>query len=310
MKQSLSALILLSFLFTLQIFADSKQDDKVELIISDPKKKPEGSWGKEADEVDAFQDIKIIDDLSEENTIARMEEARNHFNTSLASYKSSEKLIKDKKEARENEIRPQDKYEWQVKAREMEYEREYKRISLEGRKNSVMELVKGMTAMDKIENPNAVTSQVYIDLKASIYREYIKHQLRMKNYNQAMDMIEQYLNLGDSFKRESEPHKLLAICYEFNERQASKYKKEYIARKFRRKKNQELLLYSELAYGKDSNQYKRIVTRIGPIDGPDEDELLNPNSSVISNTSTAPSSMTPPPSEKKENSEEKDVTPK
>jgi len=265
--------LLLTNIFLSPIFSDTKSDDKVELIISDPKKKPDGSWGKEADEVEAFQDIKIIDDLSEENTIARMEEAKNHFNTSLAIYKASEKLIKDKRESASKESKPQDKYDWQKKTREIDQDRESKRISLEGRKNSVMELVKGMTALDKIENPEAVTSQVYIDIKASIYREYIKHQLRMKNYNQAMDMIEQYISLGDSYKKESEPHKLLAVCYEFNERQAAKYKKESIARKFKRKKNQELLLYSEIAYGKDSAQYKKIQKRIGPIDGPDEDEL-------------------------------------
>lgn len=273
MRQISSFLLLFTFAF-LPCSTILKSEDKVELLISDPKKKPEGSWGKEADEVEAFQDIKIIDDLSEENTIARIEEAKNHFNTSLAIYKASEKLIKDKREAATKESKPQDKYEWQRRSREMDQDKEYKRISLEGRKNAVMELVKGMAALDKIENPAAVTSQVYIDLKASIYREYIKHQLRMKNYNQAMDMIEQYVSLGESYKKESEPHKLLAVCYEFNERQASKYKKESIARKFKRKKNQELLLYSEIAYGKDSTQYKRIQKRIGPIDGPDEDEVL------------------------------------
>ena len=273
MRQIVFSILLLSIVSP-YIYSDTKSDDKVELIISDPKKKPEGSWGKEADEVEAFQDIKIIDDLSEENTIARMEEAKNHFNTSLAIYKASEKLIKDRREAAVKESKPQDKYDWQKKTREIDQDRESKRISLEGRKNSVMELVKGMVALDKIENPSAVTSQVYIDLKASIYREYIKHQLRMKNYNQAMDMIEQYISLGDSYKKESEPHKLLAVCYEFNERQASKYKKDSIARKFKRKKNQELLLYSELAYGKDSAQYKKIQKRIGPIDGPDEEELI------------------------------------
>jgi len=272
---ALSIIFIQGFLFPL--LSDTKGDDKVELIISDPKKKPEGSWGKEADEVEAFQEIKIIDDLSEENTIARIEEAKNHFNTSLAIYKASEKLIKEKREAASKESKPQDKYDWQKKSRELDQDRESKRISLEGRKNSVMELVKGMAALDKVENPAAITSQVYIDLKASIYREYIKHQLRMKNYNQAMDMIEQYLFLGDNYKKESEPHKLLAICYEFNERQASKYKKDSIAKKFKRKKNQELLLYSELAYGKDSAQYKKIQKRIGPIDGPDEDELIKGN---------------------------------
>jgi hypothetical protein len=273
MRQIVFSILLLSIVSS-YIYSDTKSDDKVELIISDPKKKPEGSWGKEADEVEAFQDIKIIDDLSEENTIARMEEAKNHFNTSLAIYKASEKLIKDKREAALKESKPQDKYDWQKKTREIDQDRESKRISLEGRKNAVMELVKGMVALDKIENPSAVTSQVYIDLKASIYREYTKHQLRMKNYNQAMDMIEQYISLGDTYKKESEPHKLLAVCYEFNERQASKYKKDSIAKKFKRKKNQELLLYSELAYGKDSAQYKKIQKRIGPIDGPDEEELI------------------------------------
>ncbi|NBU99176.1 MAG: hypothetical protein EBS19_13360 [Spirochaetia bacterium] len=278
MRQIVFSILLLSIAFS-YIYSDTKSDDKVELIISDPKKKPEGSWGKEADEVEAFQDIKIIDDLSEENTIARMEEAKNHFNTSLAIYKASEKLIKDKREAALKESKPQDKYDWQKKTREIDQDRESKRISLEGRKNAVMELVKGMVALDKIENPSAVTSQVYIDLKASIYREYTKHQLRMKNYNQAMDMIEQYISLGDNYKKESEPHKLLAVCYEFNERQASKYKKDSIAKKFKRKKNQELLLYSELAYGKDSAQYKKIQKRIGPIDGPDEEELIKESES-------------------------------
>ena len=79
-------------LFTLSygsfLFADTNKEDKVELIISDPKK-AEGSWGKEADEVEAFQDVKIFDDLSEENTKVRLEEARDYFNSSLAIYKAT-----------------------------------------------------------------------------------------------------------------------------------------------------------------------------------------------------------------------------
>ncbi|MCX7997708.1 MAG: hypothetical protein N3A69_01990, partial [Leptospiraceae bacterium] len=132
-------LILFIFLININLFAvEPKSDEKVELIIPDTKK-PEGSWGKEADEVEAFQDIKIIDELSEESTIAKLEEARNHFNTSLAIFKAAEKQIKEKKELAAKESRPAEKYEWQRKARELELEKEHKRISLEGRKNAVME---------------------------------------------------------------------------------------------------------------------------------------------------------------------------
>ena len=79
------------------LLAETNKEDKVELIISDPKK-AEGSWGKDADEVEAFQDVKIFDDLSEENTKVRLEEARDFFNSSLAIYKATEKSIKEKKE--------------------------------------------------------------------------------------------------------------------------------------------------------------------------------------------------------------------
>lgn len=240
---------------------EPKADEKVELIIPDLKK-PEGSWGKEADEVEAFQDIRIIDDLSEESTIARLEEARNHFNTSLAIFKAAEKQIKEKKELAARESRPAEKYEWQKRSRELELEKEYKRISLEGRKNAVMELIKGMAALDKIENPNMLESQVYKDLKASIYREYIKHQFRMKNYNQAMDIIRMYLKIGENYEKEAEPHKLLAICYEFNERQAARYKRENLREKFKALKNRHLLRYAELAYGPESKQYETIKKKV------------------------------------------------
>jgi hypothetical protein len=259
--KNIGFIFVLLLLAIYSLLADSKQEDKVELIIPDSKK-AEGSWGKEADEVEAIQDIKIIDDLSEESTIARMEEARTHFNTSLEIYKAAEKQIKEKKEATSKETRPSDKYQWQKRTREMELDREFKRISLEGRKNAVMELIKGMNAIDKIENPSTTASQVYIDLKASLYREYIKHQFRMKNYNQAMDIINMYIGLGEKYAKEAEPHKLLAICYEFNERQAAKYKREALKEEFKARKNEHLLKYAELAYGKESNQYQRIEKKV------------------------------------------------
>jgi hypothetical protein len=251
-------LILSIVLFT-QIFAETKPDEKIELILQDPKK-ADGSWGKESDEVEAFQDIKIIDDLSEENTKLRLEEARNFFNSSLANYKQTEKSIKDKKELdlKEKETNTKDKFDWQKKARESNLEKEYKKMSFEGRKFSVVELVKAMNSLDKIENPATITSPVFIDLKASIYREYIKHQVRLKNYNQASEVLNMYLGLGEQFEKEAEPHKLVAMCFEAEERIAGKYKKETLLGESRFMKNCHLLRFADLSYGKDSNQFKRI----------------------------------------------------
>lgn len=257
-------LIIFSLVFgSFLVYAD-KQDDKVELIISDPSKKAEGSWGKEADQVEAFQDIKIIDGLSEENTKERLEEARNFFNSSLAIYKATEKSIKEKREQhqKEKDANNRDRFEWQKKARDQNMEKEFRRMSYDGRKKAVMELVKGMDALEKIENPAATASQVYIDLKASIYREYIKHQFRLKNYNQSRDMLEKYLLLGPTFIVEAEPHKLLAMCYESQEKEANKYKNDELISKIKEEKNFHLVRYAEIAYGKDSSQFKKIEKKV------------------------------------------------
>jgi hypothetical protein len=250
------------FILSFSLFAEAKQDEKIELIIKD-QKKAEGSWGKESDEVEAFQDIKIIDDLSEENTKLRLEEARDFFNSSLAIFKATEKSIKEKKEEnqKEKDTNTKDKFEWQKKARESNQEKEYKRLSIEGRKKSVVELVKAMNSLDKIENPATITSTVFIDLKASIYREYIKHQFKLKNYNQSAEVIQMYLKLGEQYEKEAEPHKLLAICYESEEKLAIKYKKESISTDSRFLKNCHLMRFADLAYGKESNQFKRIEKR-------------------------------------------------
>ncbi len=247
------------FLLTIILFSETKQDDKIELILQDPKK-AEGSWGKESDEVEAFQDIKIIDELSEENTKMRLEEARNFFNSSLTEFKQTEKLIKEKKEEdqKEKEAKTKDKFEWQKKARESNQEKEYRRLSLDGRKKSVVELVKAMHALDKIENPATITSPVFIDLKASIYREYTKHQIRLKNYNQAAEVLAMYIGLGEQYSKEAEPHKLLAICYESEERLAIKYRKEAMLNDNKFNKNCHMLRFADLSYGKDSNQFKRV----------------------------------------------------
>jgi hypothetical protein len=259
MRYTCILIILLTTSAFFPLLSDAKQEDKVELIISDPKK-AEGSWGKEADEVEAFQDVKIFDDLSEENTKVRLEEARDFFNSSLAIYKATEKTIKEKKEInlKEKETNTQDKFEWQKKARENTLDKEYKRMSLEGRKKSVIELVKAMNSLDKIENPDAITSPVFIDLKASIYREYIKHQFRLKNYNQSGEVLEMYIALGDQYEKEAEPHKLLAMCYESQEKQTSRYKKETVSSEYKMLKNCHLLRFADLAYGIESNQFKRI----------------------------------------------------
>lgn len=272
MKKIIKNLIIFSLsLFAIQaIFSqDTLKKDNVELIIPEDKI-IQGSWGEEADEIKSFNEIKILDELSEENTKKWLEQSRDNFNTAIKEFQEAVKEINKKRQKMYDEVDALDIYEWRKNARKEGIERQLFRDIIKARKKSIVNLVKGMRAIDRIENPEAMQTPIYKDLKASLYREYIKHQFRMKNYYQASAMIEKYFELGkkeDSvygeYEKEAMPHKLLAICYESVEKMAKKYKKKALYKEYKELKNKHIIRYAELAYGKDSNQYTRVIKKLG-----------------------------------------------
>lgn len=252
--------IILIFSISGALYA-TQNHDNVELLLPESKK-PEGLWGKEAGEIETLGDIKILEELSEESSQIKLEEARKFFNIAISGYRSTELTITKKRKDFESEVNLQDRYKWQKKAREVNRDRELLRITVEGRQNAISFLIRGMNFIDQIENPALRNSAVYLDLKSSLYREYIKHQFALKNFSLTIDMLERYLALGKNFEAESEPHKLLAVCFEKQEVQALKYKKESLMLSLREKKIEHLLRYAELAYGKESKQFERVAEKL------------------------------------------------
>ncbi len=253
------SIVLCIFIFNFHIFANQNKK-KSELLFPDDK--PAGGyWGKEAETLETSKDLKIIEEISEEASTKKIEDARKFFNQSIAIFKASETQIQNKKMEFEKEVNLEDKFAWQKKAREINRERELRRISIEARQNAIVPLVKGMNTLEKIENPVVKSSPIFVDLKASLYREYIKHQFALKNYSLAIDMIERYLDLAEKYEGEAEPHKILAACLEKQEIQAAKYKKDSLTFALRSKKNHHLMRYAELAYGKNSSQYIKLAEK-------------------------------------------------
>ncbi len=249
--------LLLSILF-LSVSASANQNKKKSELLFPEEKSASGYWGKDAETIETSKDLKILEEISEEASTKKIEEARKYFNQSVSLFKNSEVQIQNKKKEFEKEVNLEDKFSWQKKAREVQRERELRKISIDARTSAITPLIKGMNSLEKIENPIVKTSPLYIDLKASLYREYIKHQYFLKNFSLTVDMIERYFDLSEKYDSEAEPHKILAVCLEKQEHQASKYKKDSLSVALRAKKNMHLLRFAELAYGKESNQYKKM----------------------------------------------------
>lgn len=113
-----------------------------------------------------------------------------------------------------------------------------------------------MNSLEKIQNPKVKDTETFRDLQANIYREYIKHQLALKNFLQAMDLLERYIQIGNKYYEDPEAQGFLANCYERAYRLSKKNRDDQAREKFDILRKKHGLLYAEFKFGKNSADYQ------------------------------------------------------
>jgi len=250
--------IVLALLFAAAVFSEGKKELVVPDISSDIP--ANDKWG-DINTLPVFKELEILEMISKDYSKNFIKESREYYTDSVQSYqKARDEIKKNRDDAGNN---PQFlKYEWQKKAHEDALDREEKRAIIKARHNSIVLLIKAMKSTDKIKNPEIRESADFIELKASVYREYIKHQVALNNFQQASTILDSYFSLGEKYEKDSEAHKLQALCYDKFMESANKMKDADAYYIHRDRKNRHLLKFTELKYGKESVEYKRVVEAV------------------------------------------------
>ncbi|MCZ8156043.1 MAG: hypothetical protein O9264_07985 [Leptospira sp.] len=248
------------FLILLLFLTGSVQSDstKVEQILptSPDKNSP---WGADPER---FKEIQILDLIDESTSQKRWKEANREYSIAIESFENAIKVVDKKREDAAKVVYYEDRYEWQKKSRNDAREKEFQRQIYEARNQANSKLIRAMALLDKIENPKVKSSDPYLDLKAGLFREYIKHQDAFKNYFQTADFLERYIALSEKHEKEAEPHRLLALSYEKLEATATKAKNPLMAEEWKENKKKHLLRFAELHYGKESKEYLAIEEKV------------------------------------------------
>ncbi|EMY14874.1 hypothetical protein LEP1GSC043_4153 [Leptospira weilii str. Ecochallenge] len=185
-------------------------EKKIEILIPDGSN-GESNWGKDSLQ---FEDLDILGDASEENSKSLFEKAKENFLNSVDRFQKTNDLVNAKRKEFDQQTFEADRYEWQRKNRRENFERSLTRDLNKSRSDSIHLLVSSMNSLEKIQNPKVKDTETYRDLQANVYREYIKHQLALKNFPQAMDLLERYIQIGNKYYEDSEAQGFLANCYE------------------------------------------------------------------------------------------------
>lgn len=204
----------------------------------------------------------FLDTIDEAFSKSKMEESRTLFLRAVDVVKKADDQAERRKLEFASERNFEDRFLWQKRDREESQDRVIQKILVDSRLEAISHIIKGMNALDKVENPKVKTLPAYTELQSGLYREYVKHQFYFKNYTQAVEMLERYIQLGENNTKEAEPHKLLSICYEKLEVAANKLKKVQMANLFKESKKDHLIKYADIQYGKGTPEYDMILEKV------------------------------------------------
>ncbi|EMJ62852.1 MULTISPECIES: hypothetical protein [Leptospira] len=227
-------------------------EKKIEILIPDGSN-GESNWGKDSLQ---FEDLDILGDASEENSKSLFEKAKENFLNSVDRFQKTNDLVNAKRKEFDQQTFEADRYEWQRKNRRENFERSLTRDLNKSRSDSIHLLVSSMNSLEKIQNPKVKDTETYRDLQANVYREYIKHQLALKNFPQAMDLLERYIQIGNKYYEDSEAQGFLANCYERAYRLSKKNRDDQAQEKYDILRKKHGLLYAEFKFGKNSADYQ------------------------------------------------------
>ncbi len=208
-----------------------------------------------------FPELKILDDVSSETSMERLEQARRQYRESLQTIKAGEFAAKRTRAELEAD-RPLKEEAWRNSERTERIRKHMEQVRAEYRREAVGRLTRAIRILDSIQNPSVRDSAPYLDLKEQVFRQYVKQQFKSRNLTDCIFILERYMSLREDNKQDPEAHRLLAACYRYEEVLADRRQDHKNHTLFKKKKNGHLLRYALLAYGKDSPEYDAIHKRV------------------------------------------------
>jgi len=156
-----------------------------------------------------------------------------------------------------------EKWYWQVVDRKAQEERMINRMKRQAKQEAVTYFTRAINYLDEIINPDLREKEPFKKLLSAVYRNWVMYQYDLGNIPQTIPVLEHYIQIDEN-EKEYPAHKYLSQAYAFQENMIKKYKMgtEDQMLRFRYKKNVHLLRATELKYGKESAEYKHVVTLV------------------------------------------------
>jgi len=201
-----------------------------------------------------FPELKILEDVGGKKSMEYFKTAENYYNESNKILDETPGKVRDKKE--ELTLDKIQRFQWERIDQEERIKKIEKKITHENQLKALNLDIRSIEYLEKVKNPALRESEMFADLQAKTTRLYIKLQFQNNNCTQTISAMQRYFALSKAHQNEAPAHKILAICYGRESALAEKSGDIATRDRFDQKKNEHMLKYAEISYGKDSQEYK------------------------------------------------------
>ena len=125
---------------------------------------------------------------------------------------------------------------------------------------SIPNFVKSIDDLEEISSKDVLEKPEFTNFKIRLFQVYISTQYDLHNFLQCIPIIERYLSISDTTRKDLWAYKYMSNCYAFVETMLAKNKRSSpdTVMAYKQKKNKCLLQGAEIQYGVESVEYKHL----------------------------------------------------
>ncbi len=164
------------------------------------------------------------------------------------------------RERNKNKKNLNEKWYWQEIDRKNQENRQMRMMKQEAKMKSITHFVKSIKNIDNVSSKDINEKPEFINFKKRIYQVYVSTQYDLHNFLQCIPILERYVTINESSRKDAWAYKYLSNCYAFMEAVLIKNKHATPDKimAYKQKKNKALLQAAEIQYGIDSVEYKHL----------------------------------------------------
>jgi hypothetical protein len=207
--------------------------------------------------IKAMQDLQKV---STEYSELLLKQAMDEYATGIDLLEDMENQIIRQREINKNKKNLNEKWYWQEVDRKNQEERQILRIKQEAKMKSISSFVKAIDDLDQISSKDVNEKPELTNFKIRLFQVYVSTQYDLHNFLQCLPILERYIAINDTTRKDLWAYKYMSNCYAFVETMLSKNKRSNpdTVLAYKQKKNKSLLQAAEIQFGIESVEYKHL----------------------------------------------------